>query len=343
MMNEMPRNRLIVPMVTTIEGSFSPVTSQPLNAPQSSPTSAPMATRPGVSTPICAAAPISVEASAMMPATEMSISPAMIRSAIGKAISAFSVKLKVASLSENGSRKYGEAKQLMTKITTATTSSRLSQLNSAARSGLSSRSGTARGLGASVIGHKHHVFRRFGDNGHANHRRHPPPHPSPQGAGAQDQYVGIRPQPSFFRPPEDQAALAPLAAGVEDHREDDGGARNGGLPERRYVDHRQRVVDEAEEQRAEHRPAHRPDAAGDRDAADDAGGDHRQLIAIGDLDGGDDVARHPEIAGQPPGDPREAEGDEHRLADIETGIDRGGRIDPHRIERAADGGARQQH
>ncbi len=43
------------------------------------------------------AAPIAVEASAMIEATDRSISPAMISSAMAKAIIAFSVKLKVAS------------------------------------------------------------------------------------------------------------------------------------------------------------------------------------------------------------------------------------------------------
>ncbi|MNL62927.1 hypothetical protein D3C87_1870010 [compost metagenome] len=57
----------------------------------------PMATSPGVPTPICTAAPIAVEARAMMAATDRSISPAMIRSAIAKAMIAFSVKLNVAS------------------------------------------------------------------------------------------------------------------------------------------------------------------------------------------------------------------------------------------------------
>ncbi len=47
--------------------------------------------------PICAAAPIAVDASAMIEATDRSISPEMISSAIAKAIIAFSVKLKVAS------------------------------------------------------------------------------------------------------------------------------------------------------------------------------------------------------------------------------------------------------
>ncbi len=41
--------------------------------------------------------PIAVEASAMIEATDRSISPAMISSAMAKAIIAFSVKLKVAS------------------------------------------------------------------------------------------------------------------------------------------------------------------------------------------------------------------------------------------------------
>ena len=92
-----PRNRLMVPMVTTMEGSPSPVTRKPLNAPHNSPTDNPMTISIGVSKPVCTAAPIAVDASAMMDATDKSISPEMINSAIAKAIIAFSVKLNVAS------------------------------------------------------------------------------------------------------------------------------------------------------------------------------------------------------------------------------------------------------
>ncbi len=60
---------------------------------------------PGVPTPYCSAQPIAVEASAMMPATERSISPEMISSAMAKATIAFSVKLKVASRQVPGIRK----------------------------------------------------------------------------------------------------------------------------------------------------------------------------------------------------------------------------------------------
>ena len=51
----MPRNRLIVPMVTTMEGRPKPATSKPLKAPQASPTPSPMATSAGVPTPACSA------------------------------------------------------------------------------------------------------------------------------------------------------------------------------------------------------------------------------------------------------------------------------------------------
>ncbi|MNI25884.1 hypothetical protein D3C73_795630 [compost metagenome] len=84
-------------MVTTIDGSFSTETSVPLIAPQTSPTLMPTATSPGAPIPIWAAAPMAVEASAMIAATERSISPTMISIAMAKAIIAFSVKLNVAS------------------------------------------------------------------------------------------------------------------------------------------------------------------------------------------------------------------------------------------------------
>jgi hypothetical protein len=104
-MKAMPRNRLIVPMVTTIEGSRSRVTRKPLKAPQARPDRCRRRPASGVSAPACSASPIAVEASAMMAATERSISPEMMSSAMASAISAFSVKLKVASESDQGVRK----------------------------------------------------------------------------------------------------------------------------------------------------------------------------------------------------------------------------------------------
>jgi len=85
-------------MVTTIDGRPRPVTRMPLNAPQISPVASPIRTSPSVPTPTCAAAPMAVDASAIIAATDRSISPEMISSAIAKAIIAFSVKLNVASL-----------------------------------------------------------------------------------------------------------------------------------------------------------------------------------------------------------------------------------------------------
>ena len=45
----------MVPIVTTIDGSPSRVTSSPLKAPQASPTASPIRTSPGVPTPSCTA------------------------------------------------------------------------------------------------------------------------------------------------------------------------------------------------------------------------------------------------------------------------------------------------
>ena len=102
----MPRNRLIVPMVTTIEGRPRRVTSSAVEgAAERARRRGRSATSAGVPTPTCSAMPIAVEASAMIAATERSISPEMISSAMAKAIIAFSVKLKVASDRFQGSRK----------------------------------------------------------------------------------------------------------------------------------------------------------------------------------------------------------------------------------------------
>ena len=93
-MKDRPRNRLIVPIVTTIEGRPSPVIKRPLTAPQTRPVPRPTTTSIGVSAPMVTASPMAVDDSAMIEATERSISPEMITSAMANAISAFSVKLK---------------------------------------------------------------------------------------------------------------------------------------------------------------------------------------------------------------------------------------------------------
>ena len=87
----------MVPMVMTIDDRFRRVTSRPLNRPHSRPTPSPTATSSGVSIPAAAQKPITVELSAMVEATERSISRAIINIAIGRTTIAFSVKLKVAS------------------------------------------------------------------------------------------------------------------------------------------------------------------------------------------------------------------------------------------------------
>jgi hypothetical protein len=92
-------------MVATMEGTRPKVTSAPLIIPATRPVPSPMTTRPGVSTPSATARPIATDASAMMAATEISISPAMMSNASGNAITARSVKLNVASDSVHTFRK----------------------------------------------------------------------------------------------------------------------------------------------------------------------------------------------------------------------------------------------
>ncbi len=85
-------------MVTTIDGRPKPGDQKAVEgAARAGRRLVRSATSVGVSAPNCTAAPIAVEASAMIEATDRSISPEMISSAIAKAIIAFSVKLKVAS------------------------------------------------------------------------------------------------------------------------------------------------------------------------------------------------------------------------------------------------------
>ncbi len=88
-----------------MEGRPIRATRNPLKSPQPAPTRRPKTTRAGVLKPAAAAAPMAVELSATMPPTERSISPAMTTKAMASAMMAFSVKLKVASLRFQRSRK----------------------------------------------------------------------------------------------------------------------------------------------------------------------------------------------------------------------------------------------
>lgn len=90
----MPRYRLMVPMVITMDDRLKRVTSKPLNRPHSRPTPRPMITSSGVSTPAAAQKPITVELSAIVEATDRSISRAIISIAIGRTTIAFSVKVR---------------------------------------------------------------------------------------------------------------------------------------------------------------------------------------------------------------------------------------------------------
>ncbi|MDT4861672.1 hypothetical protein FQZ97_962870 [compost metagenome] len=88
-----PRYSESVPMVTTMEGSFQRVTSQPLSAPQAAPVTKAASTMVPTPAPACMAKPMAIEASAMMAAMDRSISPPITSSAMASAISAFSEKL----------------------------------------------------------------------------------------------------------------------------------------------------------------------------------------------------------------------------------------------------------
>jgi hypothetical protein len=84
-------------MVTAIMGMPKRVASKPLRSPAARPVPRPAATRMPVPAPAEDSAPMTREASAMIPATEMSMSPMMIPSVMGRAMRAFSTKLKVVS------------------------------------------------------------------------------------------------------------------------------------------------------------------------------------------------------------------------------------------------------
>ena len=124
----------MVPMVITIDDRLKRVTRIPLNRPHSSPTPSPTATSSGVSIPAAAQKPIAVELSAIVEATERSISLAIISIAIGSTMIAFSVKLNVASDRFQILRNQGDARALTTNTARVTASRNPSQ-HSKRRSG----------------------------------------------------------------------------------------------------------------------------------------------------------------------------------------------------------------
>ena len=73
-----------------------------------------------------------------------------------------------------------------------------------------------------------------------------------------------------------------FAAGLhaEKYRENDEGADEGTLPIRIDAGHQQRIADDLQEGRADHRAEGRAGAAHEIGAADDRGGDDAQLIAL---------------------------------------------------------------
>src|SRR5262245_21747208 len=119
----------------------------------------------------------------------------------------------------------------------------------------------------------------------------------------------------------------PLEAALEDRihpdRDEDHGAIDRLEPELREVEQDQRIRDEREEQGAQPRPDRRTRAAEDRDAADDAGGDHLEHDT-GRRRGVDRPELHaPEHAGQAGEHPARGEHREHDEARPDA-EDRGG-------------------
>ena len=86
----MPRNIAKVPRVTTSEGRRNAVTRTPLKAPAAAPAASTIGIATAIGTPAWTRTPRTTLASARMLATERSISRAMMRSTIGRTISAFS-------------------------------------------------------------------------------------------------------------------------------------------------------------------------------------------------------------------------------------------------------------
>jgi hypothetical protein len=119
----------MVPIVTTIEGMLRRVTNNPLNRPHKQPTVSPTIQIANTPAPASAANPIAVELSAIIEATEISISRTIMTIANGNAIIAFSEKLNVASDSDQALRKYGDAKLFKMNTKTAVSSKNDSHVN----------------------------------------------------------------------------------------------------------------------------------------------------------------------------------------------------------------------
>ena len=80
-----------------MDGKAKRVTSTPFRLPHTAPMASATNSRPSGGTPWWCAKPIATDDSAKVPETEISISRQMISKAIGSAIRAFSLKLKVLS------------------------------------------------------------------------------------------------------------------------------------------------------------------------------------------------------------------------------------------------------
>ncbi len=93
----MPRNSDIVPMVTTMAGIWNRVMIAPLAKPASKPVASPISTSSGTPAPAWAARPMNTDASAMIEATDRSMSRVTMISVMDSAMIAFSLKLNVES------------------------------------------------------------------------------------------------------------------------------------------------------------------------------------------------------------------------------------------------------
>ena len=126
--------------------------------------------------------------------------------------------------------------------------------------------------------------------------------------------------------------LARLLQPAEQCCGDDHDAVDEHLPERRDADERQQVLEHAEKQTTDDDPQRAAGAAGDRNATDQACGDHLQLEAERDVRVSNRKARHPQVTAQTGQRTAQRERAEPRPTRVDARVCRGGLVAAHRID-----------
>ena len=292
-----PRNSASVPIVTASDGSPSRVTSTPLNAPHSAPTTMQIGMISSSGRPLFHSVAMSALESASTEATDRSISAATITSVSGSAISATSEKSSEPVVNESAVRNSHDSPWPTTTVTSSSPTSSASQRPA----------GAARAARRGSVGAAARRPRRAAWRSQPARRA-----------------LLLRRAASTRRPTSRSNAIAtsssaPIAACCQNAStlQDD-----------------QRRRDRAEQQRAERRAVDAAGAAEDRHAADDRGGDHRQLVARAGRRVDRAEARGEQHAAEPGERAREHERGEHAAVRADAGEPRALGVRADRVQLA---------